>query len=82
MKNIRVSCKNNVIIVLVQELSGMLLDRFVVLIAEPDGERFAVLDMRTFANYKDALLYVDEEQTEHNLDEAAIGDWYNGGRVL
>ena len=74
---VRVSCKNNVQIALVQQVAEMLIDRFVVIITEPDGERFTVLDMRTCMDYSEALMYVEQEQKEHNLDSPAEADWYN-----
>jgi len=79
---IRVSCKNNVQIALVEQVADMMLDRWVVIIVEPDGERFTVLDMRIFMDYSEALMYVDQEQTEHNREFPAQADWYNGGDAI
>jgi hypothetical protein len=79
--NVKLICKNNVVIVLTQDISGMWLDRFIVIIVEPDGERFAVLDIRTFVDYLTAVEYCQTEQAEHNNDNASEADWYNGGKV-
>ncbi len=74
---IRVSCKNNVQIVLTRNIADMELDRWICIIVEPNGENFDVLDIRTFVNYFEALFYVDQEQTEHNADQPAQADWYS-----